>query len=222
MARRHRTGDASEPDDETRPEVKPGEHEGKPESAADLPTQPVNAPKKDADKDLPEIEPPPPKGEPWPDATPEPMRPVRPETAKTDFDDSTTPRTRTETVLMPTVGQYGAPPAMPRTSAPPPLTFGAVEDPTHMPGPRDIPGGDPEDPAPAPGFVPPGDSRSLRRADEFALVYRIGTYVISRFGTIGQRGIWRVVEYPTSSSASHSYAKECSRFVSDGFSDYRG
>jgi len=222
MARRHRTGDASEPDDETRPEVKPGEHEGKdegkPETAADLPTQPVNAPK----KDLPEIEPPAPKGEPWPDATPEPMRPVRAETQKNDFDAATQPRTRTETVLMPTVpGQYGAPPPMPRTTAPPPLSFGAVEDPTHMPGPREIPSGDPEDPAPAPGRVPPGDSRSLRRGDEFALVYRIGTYVISRFGTVGQRGIWRVVEYPTSASAAHSYAKECSRFVSDGFSDYR-
>jgi len=90
-----------------------------------------------------------------------------------------------------------------------------------MPGPREIPGGNPEDPAPAPGFVPRGDSRSLRRGNEFALVYRVGTYVISRFGAVGTRGQWRVVEYPTSSSAAHSYAKECSRFVSEGFSDYR-
>jgi hypothetical protein len=38
---------------------------------------------------------------------------------------------------------------------------------------------------------------------------------------IGTRGQWRVVEYPTVASASHAYAKECSRFVSEGFSDYR-
>jgi predicted DNA-binding WGR domain protein len=62
-----------------------------------------------------------------------------------------------------------------------------------------------------------------RRTDryEFALVYRIQTYVISRFGEVGTRGQWRVVEYPTSAAASHAYAKECSRFVSEGFSDYR-
>jgi hypothetical protein len=69
--------------------------------------------------------------------------------------------------------------------------------------------------------VPPGDSRSLRRESRFALVYRLGTFVISRAGAVGTRGQWRVVEYPTSASASHAYAKECSRFVSEGFSDYR-
>jgi hypothetical protein len=192
-----------------------GESDAKPEASADVPTQPISAAQVEAakaNKDLPEIEPPPPKGEPWPDATPEPMRPVEPPLP---------PRQRTETVSMPTIGQFGAPPAMPRTTAPPPLSFGTIEDPTHMPGPREIPSGNPEDPAPAPGFVPRGDSRSLRRGNEFALVYRIGTYVISRFGAVGTRGQWRVVEYPTSSSAAHSYAKECSRFVSEGFSDYR-
>ena len=205
MARKK--GAESEDDDES---------DAKPEaSSADVPTQPISAAQVEAakqNKELPEIEPPPPKGEPWPDATPEPMRPVEP---------GAPPRPRTETVVMPTVGQFGAPPAMPRTTAPPPLSFGTVEDPTHMPGPREIPGGNPEDPAPAPGYVPRGDSRSLRRGNEFALVYRLGTYVISRFGTVGTRGQWRVVEYPTSSAAAHSYAKECSRFVSEGFSDYR-
>ena len=130
-----------------------------------------------------------------------------------------TQRTRGETLAMPV--NLGRPPEMPTTSAPPPLALGNVEDPTHMPGPRDIPGGEPGDRAPAPGRVPPGDSRSLRRSGDFALIYRIGTYVISRSGAVGTRGQWRVVEYPTSSSASHSYAKECSRFVSEGFSDYR-
>lgn len=90
-----------------------------------------------------------------------------------------------------------------------------------MPGPKQIPGGEPDDPAPAPGRVPPGDSRSFRRGDEFALVYRVATYVICRFGTVGTRGQWRVIEYPTSMSASNYYARECSRFAAEGFSDYR-
>ena len=60
-----------------------------------------------------------------------------------------------------------------------------------------------------PGRVPPGDSRSLRRGNEFALIYRVQTCVISRFGVLGTRGQWRVVEYPTSSAASNAYAKEC-------------
>jgi predicted DNA-binding WGR domain protein len=94
-----------------------------------------------------------------------------------------------------------------------------------MPGPKEIPAGSPGDPAAPPGRVPPGDSRSLRRRDattyEFALIYRRETFVITRFGVVGTRGQWRVVEYPTSAAASHAYAKECSRFVSDGFSDYR-
>ncbi len=62
-----------------------------------------------------------------------------------------------------------------------------------------------------------------RRGDayEFALVYRMGNAVISRVGVVGTRGIWRVVEYPTTASASHAFAKEASRFVSEGFSDYR-
>ena len=106
----------------------------------------------------------------------------------------------------------GAPPEMPK---------GTVEDPTHMPGPRAIPEGSPSDPALPPGHVPPGDSRSFRRGGEFALVYRQANAVIMRFGTVGQRGQWRVVEYPTTASASHAYAKECSRFVAEGFSDYR-
>ncbi len=128
-------------------------------------------------------------------------------------------RAKTQTLAM---ADLGRPPEMPTSAAPPPLALGDVEDPAHMPGPRDIPGGEPGDRAPAPGRVPPGDSRSFRKPDEFALIYRLGTYVISRFGAIGTRGQWRVVEYPTSSSAAHSYAKESSRFVSEGFSDYRG
>lgn len=149
--------------------------------------------------DVPAIEPPPAKGEPWPDATPQPMRPVEPA------------RARTETVGMPAELATGSPPAMP----------GSVEDPTFMPGTRDIPAGHPDDPTLPPGRVPSGDSRSLRKGNEFALIYRMQTAVISRTGVVGTRGQWRVVEYPTSSSASNAYAKEVSRFVAEGFSDYR-
>ena len=155
------------------------------------------------------------------DTTPLPMKPgdaKKSEAKPTPAPDL--PRAKTETIAMPG-GDLGRPPEMPQSVAPPPLALGTVENPTHMPGPKDIPSGEPGDRAAAPGVVPRGDSRSLRKGSEFALIYRIGTYVISRFGSVGQRGQWRVVEYPTSSSASHSYAKECSRFVSEGFSDYR-
>jgi len=146
-------------------------------------------------------------------------------------------RARVDTIGMPSELVIGAPPDMPTVVAPPPTISappemptgvtplatrtGTIEDPTHMPGPRAIPTGSPEDPAPPPGRVPPGDSRSFRRGNEFALTYRLGNAVISRFGTVGTRGQWRVVEYPTTASASHAYAKESSRFVSEGFSDYR-
>jgi len=237
FARRQRTGADAGPDDDDDEPATEKKPETKPETKADAGPAVAKAGdatpaevKADARADsgkLPEIQPPPPKGEPWPDATPEPMRPVAP-VARADSDDDTAPvqtaeltRARTETVVMPTLGSLGVPPEMPRTTAPPPLALGNVENPTHMPGPREIPGGNPEDPAPAPGAVPKGDSRSLRRMADFALIYRIGTYVISRFGRVGTRGQWRVVEYPTSAAASHAYAKECSRFVSEGFSDYR-
>jgi hypothetical protein len=134
-------------------------------------------------------------------------------------------RARVETVSMPVMASIGAPPEMPPSAIPaPPVQAGAVEDPTHMPGPREVPAGHPDDAASPPGRVPAGDSRSMRRRTEryeFALVYRIQTYVISRVGVVGTRGQWRVVEYPTPTMASHAYAKECSRFVSEGFSDYR-
>lgn len=158
--------------------------------------------------DAPALEtPPPPKGEPWPDATPQPMRPVEPPKAA----EPATARAKTATIAIPSDAQFGPPPAMPA----------AVEDPTQLPGPRDIPGGNVTDAALPPGRVPPGDSRSLRKGSEFALIYRLGTAVITRFGAVGQRGQWRVVEYPTPASASSSYAKEVSRFVGEGFVDYR-
>lgn len=208
FARRHRTGagdDDEDPEDDDKPEAAAP---AKPAAEAASPAS--GEPSAAETREMPVIDDPPARmEEPWPESTPEPMRPV----------DLT--RARTETVVMPQAAVLGAPPAMPTTVAPPPLALGTVEDPTHMPGPRQIPEGDPDDPAPAPGRVPRGDSRSLRRGNEFALVYRVAGCVISRFGTIGKRGQWRVVEYPTSTSAAHGYAKECSRFVSEGFSDYR-
>lgn len=122
----------------------------------------------------------------------------------------------------PTTPVDAAPPNTPPAAKPAaPSATSGVESPAAMPGPKHIPDGDPNDPAPAPGSVPRGDSRSLRKATEFALVYRTGTFVITRSGTVGRRGVWRVVEYPSTSMASHAYAKECSRFASEGFSDYR-
>jgi hypothetical protein len=190
--------------EETKPEV--GPHVQPRPAEAKSAAKPGEPAKPD---DLPAITPPDPMGEPWPDATPAPMKPVEPA------------RARTETVSVPAAVDLGRPPDMPTTTAPPPLTLGAVENPAHMPGPREIPGGEPGDPAPAPGTVPRGDSRSLRRGGDFALIYRVQTFVICRFGKVGTRGQWRVVEYPTSASASHAYAKEASRFVSEGFTDYR-
>ena len=145
--------------------------------------------------------------------------------AKHDLEDHK-PRARQDTVAMPAHAAVGTPPEVPTaaSAAPARIDAGAVEEPTRMPGPRDIPSGSPDDPAPPPGRVPSGDSRSLRKRSEsyeFALIYRLSTFVITRFGVVGTRGQWRVVEYPTSGSASHAYAKECSRYMSEGFSDYR-
>ena len=198
-------------------EAKPDEPKQPDEAKRPAEAKPPDEPKSEK-QELPAIEPPAPKAEPWPDATPQPMKPVEKPAETPEVRASRTP---TATMAMPMAGDIGKPPDMPTTSAPPPLALGAVEDPTHMPGPKDVPAGNPDDPAPPPGQVPPGDSRSLRRGNEFALVYRVGTCVISRTGVVGTRGQWRVVEYPTSASAGNSYAKECSRFVSEGFSDYR-
>lgn len=182
-------------DDDDKDEKDQAAEPAKPEVAEAKPESPTEPePKAEAEAtadEPPAIEPPPPKGEPWPDATPQPMRPVEPAHAT------------------------GAQPAMPTTN---PFS---VEDPTFMPGPRDVPAGNPEDLASPPGLVPSGDSRSLRKDNEFALIYRVQTAVVSRFGVVGTRGQWRVVDYPTSSSASNAYAKEVSRFVAEGFSDYR-
>ena len=186
------------------PEAKPDvTAEAKPaEAKPDVTAEAKPAEAKPAEAKPPEPKPP----EPEPEPAPPPAMP------------------RTTTAAMPADVPVGAPPAVPPPSSAAiklPADAGTVEEPASMPGPRDIPDGDPQDPAAAPGSVPRGDSRSLRRQHEFVLVYRVGTYVISRTGVVGTRGVWRVVEYPTSAAASHAYAKECSRRASEGFSDYR-
>jgi hypothetical protein len=201
---------AADPKSATTAEPKTDPKTAVPVERAEAETQPIAA----APGELPAIDPPEPKAEPWPDATPAPMKPVEPPEVRAS-------RTPTATIGMQSLADLGKPPEMPQSSAPPPLALGDVESPTHMPGPKDVPAGSPEDPAPPPGVVPPGDSRSLRRGGDFALIYRVGTCVITRTGVVGTRGQWRVVEYPTSAFAANSYAKECSRFVSEGFSDYR-
>lgn len=90
---------------------------------------------------------------------------------------------------------------------------------TVLPAPADIVAGDPTSPAPPPGRVPPGDSRSLRTEEQFALIYRHGAALVSRRGVIGQRGVWRVVDYPGPTQAAAAYAAECSRLRAQGFVD---
>ena len=138
-------------------------------------------------------------------------------------------RQRLATVAMAQEPGIGEPPAMPEPRIVPAVVhasaetnYQAAEEPTHMPHPRDLPGGLPTDAARPPGMVPRGDSRSLRQGPTYTLVYRLGTYVITRTGEIGQRGVWRVVDYPTTLAGSGAYARECSRWVDAGFNDFRG
>ena len=90
---------------------------------------------------------------------------------------------------------------------------------TALPSPAEIVAGDPTAPCPPPGRVPPGDSRSMRMDSQFALIYRHGASVVSRRGMIGQRGVWRVVDYPGPTQAAAAYAAECSRLRGQGFVD---
>lgn len=88
-----------------------------------------------------------------------------------------------------------------------------------LPHPSALVVGDPSLPEPPPGRPPAGDARSLRADDQFALIYRHGTSVVSRRGKLGQRGSWRVVDYPSATLAAHAYALECSRLLGLGFRD---
>lgn len=83
----------------------------------------------------------------------------------------------------------------------------------------------PDSPAPPPGRVPSGDSRSLRRfhqgVQEFVLIYRYDSFLIKRAGIVGQQGTWTVVEYPHIGAAAHAYAQECSTLTGAGYYDLR-
>ena len=144
-------------------------------------------------EELPAIEPPDPKAEPWPDATPQPMKPVEPRAVRAS---------RTATVAMPADADLGRPPDMPTTSAPPPLVLGAVEDPTHMPGPQGHSGGQSRrSGAAARAACRPAIRARCAAATSSRSIYRVGTCVITPDRRVGTRGQWRVVEYPTSASA---------------------
>lgn len=125
------------------------------------------------------------------------------------------------TGTMTAVSPTGTPPAMPDEGGASPHTGGAVDEPAHMPAAHEIPGGQPEDPAPSPGHVPEGDACSLRRGGEFALVYRLASTVIGRYGVIGTRGQWRTIEYPSAAAASRAYADEVQRLLGEGFQPLR-
>lgn len=111
--------------------------------------------------------------------------------------------------------------------APAPVGAAPASDPEHtvLPDPKSVVPGDPDASEPPPRLVPRGDSRSLRRGhgptEEFALVYRNKSFLVTRVGVVGRRGTWRVVEYPSQGSAAHAYAQECSRLVGEGFADYQ-
>ena len=84
---------------------------------------------------------------------------------------------------------------------------------------------DPQSPAPPPGKAPPGDSRSFRRihdgVEEFVLIYRYESFLITRAGHVGMEGTWKVVEYPHIGSAAHAYAQQCSELTGAGYRDLR-
>lgn len=91
--------------------------------------------------------------------------------------------------------------------------------------PRFIQNWDPEAKAPPPAKAPPGDSRSFRRehegAEEFALVYRVKSFIVVRRGRVGLMGTWTVTEYPHLGSAAHAYAQISSDLTGEGFRDLR-
>ncbi len=100
------------------------------------------------------------------------------------------------------------------------------EDVAALPGPpqvRDRPDADAT--AKPPGRAPAGDARSFRRhtdaGEEFALVYRSGSYLITRRGIVGREGAWTCTEYPHQGAASHAYAHRCSELTGEGFRDLR-
>ena len=102
----------------------------------------------------------------------------------------------------------------------------ADEDPEALLSPDQIDRGDAESTAPPPRRAPSGDCRSLQRLRPgapalFALVYRHGSSLVMRSGTIGRQGQWRVVDYPTPAAASRAYAREVGVFVEDGYTDVR-
>lgn len=141
--------------------------------------------------------------------------------ASTQSDEPEPPRVRAAEARAATAVE-GESQTAPTKSAAPPMPEERSEMVETLPSPEAISEGNPDDPAPAPGIAPRGDARSLRRASNFALVYRRSSAVITRFGAVGKRGQWRIVQYPTQSAAGNGYAKECARWLDEGYTDFQG
>ena len=169
------------------------------------------------DGDKPEPAPAPPEPKPEPAAPEPPKAEAKPESAPA-------PKPETKPEPKPEPKAEAAPAPAPPAPPPPVEDIGPIYEP--LPKPKEIRHDDPDAAAPPPGLVPRGDSRSMRRgaggSEEFVLLYRYQTFVISRAGVVGKRGVWKVVEYPTMGHASHAYAQECSRLATLGYTDFRG
>jgi hypothetical protein len=117
-------------------------------------------------------------------------------------------------------------PAQPAPEPAPAAPAAATAEPVYaeLPRARDIDTDvSPDSPAPAPGIAPPGDSRSFRRTgpsgEEFLLIYREHSHLITRSGIVGKHGTWSIVDYPNQGSAANAYAHKCSEYAADGFDD---
>jgi len=115
--------------------------------------------------------------------------------------------------------------ATPAPEAPAPAPSSAPAT-VQLLAPRLIPDDPPDTPAPPPGRAPRGDSRSFRRqgpdGEEFCLIYRYDTHLITRRGTVGVLGTYTVTQYPSHGGAAHAYAHACSDLQQEGFRDFRG
>lgn len=125
--------------------------------------------------------------------------------------------------LSPSVAPYRKTAALPvpvPVPLPAPAPTPEPDPPAVLLAPTDIVPADPTAPDAPPGRVPPGDSRSLRHGDSFALVYRHGISLISRTGRVGQHGSWKIIDYPSPLQAAAAYAAECSRLLALGYADH--
>lgn len=152
--------------------------------------------------------------------------------AKADANGETKPETSAETkpAAEPAPKAAEAAQAAPVEPAPAPAVQASPAAPTDAPIYAELPrvkdidrSVSPDSAAPPPGIAPPGDSRSFRRAgangEEFVLIYREHTFLVTRAGTVGKHGAWTIVEYPNQGSAANAYAHKCSDYSGAGYYD---